>query len=54
MIEFKPNFMSNILLPEKNFCSKFNSFFLTYIIPIEPAVNPIMRKNENSAKSLGK
>ena len=25
-----------------------------YNNPIDPAVNPIMRKNENSAKSLGK
>ena len=24
-----------------------------YINPIEPAVNPIIRKNENSARSLG-
>ena len=30
------------------------SILKTYIKPIEPAVNPIIRKNENSAKSRGK
>ena len=27
---------------------------LSYIRPIDPAVNPMIRKKENSAKSLGK
>ena len=30
------------------------SKFDIYKSPMEPAVNPIIRKNENSAKSLGK
>ncbi len=34
--------------------TKFDFKKITYINPIDPAVKPIMRKNENSAKSLGK